>query len=444
MYHLRPKRRKRTRSTILLIILGGIGILVVGGIILYQIPTIRDQVDWRFSNLRSSIRYALFPPEEVVFTPNPTVVAMVQETMAAFTPTPSPTNTFTPMPGPSATPTLSPTPRPTSTSIPDMILLSGIQHDYQGWNNCGPTNTAMALSYWGWEGDQSVTAAILKPNRRDKNVMPYEIADFVTEETELNALVRVGGDIDLIKDFIAAGFPVMIEKGLDSRKSGWIGHYQVLAGYDEAKGIFNAYDSYEGDFTDGQTLLEPFEKVESYWRHFNHIFIIIYPDEREAQVMSLLGIHQDETNNFLYAAEKASNDIFNLTGRDLFFAWYNRGTNLMQLRDYAGAAAAYDEAFNLYAALEPDDRPWRVFWYQTGPYFAYYFTARYHDVINLATQTIDKSEEPAIEESYYWRALAKEALGDLAGAIEDLKISLEWHPGFEPSEFQLDRLGVEY
>jgi tetratricopeptide (TPR) repeat protein len=302
----------------------------------------------------------------------------------------------------------------------------------------------MALSYWGWEGDQSVTAAILKPNRRDKNVMPYEIADFVTEETELNALVRVGGDIDLIKDFIAAGFPVMIEKGLDSRKSGWIGHYQVLAGYDEAKGIFNAYDSYEGDFTDGQTLLEPFEKVESYWRHFNHIFIIIYPDEREAQVMSLLGIHQDETNNFLYAAEKASNDIFNLTGRDLFFAWYNRGTNLMQLRDYAGAAAAYDEAFNLYAALEPDDRPWRVFWYQTGPYFAYYFTARYHDVINLATQTIDKSEEPAIEESYYWRALAKEALGDLAGAIEDLKISLEWHPGFEPSEFQLDRLGVEY
>ena len=116
----------------------------------------------------------------------------------------------------------------------------------------------------------------------------------------------------------------------------------------------------------------------------------------------------------------------------------------MQLRDYGGAALAYDEAFKVYAALEPEERPWRIFWYQTGPYFAYYFTARYHDVLNLASQTIENAEEPALEESWYWRALAKEAIGDLTGAIEDLKTSLEWHPGFEPSEYQLDRLGVSY
>jgi len=444
MYHLRPKRRKPSKSTILLLILGGIGILVILSILLYQIPAIRHQLDWRISNLRSSIRYALFPPEEVVFTPNPTVVAMVQETMAAFTPTPSPSNTFTPTPGPTLSPTFTPTPQPTSTPIPEAILLTGIQHDYQGWNNCGPTNLAMALSFWGWEGDQSVTAAVLKPNRRDKNVMPYEIANFVEDETELNARVRMGGDIELLKRFIAAGFPIIIEKGLDSRKSGWIGHYQVLAGYDDAKGIFHAYDSYEGDFSDGQTLLEPYEEIESYWRHFNNTFIIIFPDELEAQVSSLLGIHQDETASYLHASENASQDIFNLSGRELFFAWYNRGTSLMLLRDYSGAAAAYDEAFIQYASLDPDDRPWRVLWYQTGPYFAYYFTARYYDVINLASQTIDNSEEPAIEESFYWRGLAKESIGDITGAIEDLKTSLEWHPGFEPSEYQLDRLGVEY
>jgi tetratricopeptide (TPR) repeat protein len=116
----------------------------------------------------------------------------------------------------------------------------------------------------------------------------------------------------------------------------------------------------------------------------------------------------------------------------------------MSLRDYAGAAAAYDEAFNQFASLDPEDRPWRVLWYQTGPYFAYYYTARYYDILNLATQTIDKTDEPAIEESFYWRGLARESLGDLPAAIEDLKTSLEWHPGFEPSEFQLDRLGVEY
>jgi hypothetical protein len=444
MYHLQPRRRKRSCSTKLLLVFGFIGFIVVGSILLYQVPTIRENVDWRLSSLRSSIKYALSPPEEVVFNPNPTVIAMVQATMEAYTPTPSPTTTFTATMGPTAMPDFTDTPTPTFTPIPNAILLSGIRHDYQKWNNCGPTNLAMGLSFWGWEGTQYDTAPLLKPNARDKNVMPYELANFVEEETEFKVLTRVGGDIDLLKQFIAAGFPIIIEKGLDSRKSGWIGHYQVLAGFDDTLSIFNAYDSYEGDFSEGQTLLEPYEEIEGYWRHFNYTYILIYPQGRETELLSILGLQADENENYLYAAEKASLEIFNLSGRDQFFAWYNRGTNLMLLKDYGGAAQAYDEAFKAYATLEPDERPWRVTWYQTGPYFAYYYTGRYYDVLNLATQTIENAGEPALEESWYWRALAKEALGDIAGAIEDLKISLEWHPGFEPSEYQLDRLDASY
>lgn len=275
--------------------------------------------------------------------------------------------------------------------------------------------------------------------------MPYELANYVEEMTELKVLVRYGGDIDLLKRLIAAGFPVIIEKGLISQKTGWVGHYQVLAGYDDTQNVFNAYDSYEGDFSNGQTLLEPYEKTETYWRHFNQTYIIIYPQDRETEILSILGPqHADETQNYLYAAEKASTDIFNLSGRDLFFAWYNRGSSLVQLKDYGGAALAYDEAFKVYADLDPEERPWRVTWYETGPYFAYYYSGRYYDVLNLATQTIDNAGEPALEENWYWRALAKEALGDIEGAIEDLKTSLEWHPGFEPSQYQLDRLGVTY
>jgi tetratricopeptide (TPR) repeat protein len=289
-----------------------------------------------------------------------------------------------------------------------------------------------------------VTAAYLKPNPRDKNVMPYEVKNFVEEKTDFKVVLRVGGDLGLVRSFIAAGFPVILEKGLDSSKSGWLGHYQVLAGYDEERQIFHAYDSYEGDFSDGQTLQVSYEKVDKYWRHFNYVYLVIYPAEREAEVLSLLGPHQDENYNFLQAAERASAEIIALSGRDLFFAWYNRGTNLMQLKDYGGAAKAYDEAFRLYASLDPEERPWRVLWYQTGPYFAYYYTGRYYDVINLATQTLDTSDEPALEESYYWRALSKEAIGDIEGAIEDFQTSLEYHPNFEPSTYHLDRLGASY
>jgi len=61
---------------------------------------------------------------------------------------------------------------------------------------------------------------------------------------------------------------------------------------------------------------------------------------------------------------------------DQFFAFYNYGSNLVSLRDFAGAAKAYDTAFALYDSL-PEDmsiRPYRILWYQTGPYFAYYYT----------------------------------------------------------------------
>jgi hypothetical protein len=82
-------------------------------------------------------------------------------------------------------------------------------------------------------------------------------------------------------------------------------------------------------------------------------------------------------------------------------------------------------------------------WYQTGPYFAYYYTGRYLDVVNLATQTLDASSEPILEESFYWRARALAALGDSEAAIKDLQQCLVVHEGFTPCEEELRKLGVE-
>jgi hypothetical protein len=96
----------------------------------------------------------------------------------------------------------------------------------------------------------------------------------------------------------------------------------------------------------------------------------------------------------------------------------------------------------LYPTLAEKKRPWRMLWYQTGPYFAYFYSGRYQDVINLASQTIDAASEPYIEESFYWRAMSEAALGEQSKAIDDLKISLEYHPGFSPSLAEMNTLGV--
>ncbi len=414
------------------------------GIFIYRLPPINERLAWRVDSLRARVKYAISPPEQAVFVP--------QAQAAESTALPGPalrvlTATSQPSPIPSATPAQagsspagipSSTITPVPTAIPESFQLDGFRHEYQQWNNCGPANLSMALSYWGWEGDQRDTALFLKPNTRDKNVMPYEMADYVQSETAFDAIVRVGGDLSILKRLVAAGFPVVIEKGLDEAGfEGWMGHYEVILGYEDAAQNFIVHDSFIGP---GEPFAVSYEKVETFWRNFNYTYIVIYPPEREQEVFQILGPHADQTANYQLAAQKASEEIFSSTGRDLFFSWFNRGTNLVYLQDYGGAAAAYDEAFAIYASLPESERPWRMMWYQTGPYWAYHYSGRYYDVINLATTTLNTMSEPVLEESYYWRALSKEALGDVQGAIADLRTALEMNANFTPGKFQLARV----
>jgi len=414
-----------------------IPVMLLLAVVLYNYPPINERLAWRIDSLKAEIKYALNPPEEALFIPEgeqeQTPIPTIQPSPTPALPTLTPTE-----PGPTNTPFPSPPPTPTSTPIPDKVNLGGIRHEFQHWNNCGPANLSMALSFWKWNGDQRDTAAYLKPNQRDKNVMPYEMVAFVNEETEFNALWRVGGDLDILKRFIAAGFPVIVEKGFEGAGfEGWMGHYEVINAYDDSRQRFTAQDSFIME-----NLPVSYEDMQKYWQNFNYTYIVIYYPAREAEVMEILGPHADETYNFQYAAQKASDEIFSLEGRAKAFAWFNRGTNLVYLDDYAGAAAAYDEFFALYAGLNPTEVniPWRMVWYQTGPYWAYFYSGRYYDVLNLATTTIDAASEPAIEETWYWRALAKEALGDVDGAIADLNEAVNLNQNFGIGWYHLNRI----
>jgi tetratricopeptide (TPR) repeat protein len=418
----------------------GMGVFIVlafaalAGLILVRT---NESAAWRFDNLVAKIKYALNPPEKVVFIPQDQVSLMVSATLKALTPsitpTPSATSFFTPTAQISSTPTIMPT------SIPERKLLNGFRHEFQQWNNCGPANLSALLSFWGWQGDQRNTAAYLKPNPRDKNVMPYEMQAYIEENTDLSVLIRYGGDIKLLNALNAAGFPVLIERGFEGADfNDWMGHYEVISGYDLAQGKVYAQDSYVGpDYPILNDQLEP------YWRAFNYIYLVVFPAEREPVVLSILGQQADETYNLTYTAELSSIETVELSGRDQFFAWYNRGTSLVNLGDYTGAALAYDEAYKIYPSLEEGERPWRMIWYQTGPYFAYYYTGRYYDVISLATSTLSVMSEPVLEESYVWRARARAALGDTTGAIEDLNRALQYHPDYAAALEELARLSVQ-
>ena len=43
-------------------------------------------------------------------------------------------------------------------------------------------------------------------------------------------------------------------------------------------------------------------------------------------------------------------------------------------------------------------------WYETAPYYAYYYTGRYQDVVNLAEANLNKiMATRSLEESWFWR-----------------------------------------
>lgn len=422
---------------VLMIFLGVLIVLFLGIIAAFLIPSIRERILWKADEYKVRLDYALNPPEEAVFIPVSTPLGNSNPTATATT---LPTNT--PQIQQSET-QITATPTFVPTALPASIKLEGIKYqDQHGlWNYCAPANLAMQLSYWGWDGDRLDTGRVLKPYEKDKNVMLYEMADYVLENTNLQAVVRSGGDLNLLKRLIANGFPVLVEKGVFikdlSGKLSWMGHYAVLNGYDDSRAQFITQDSY---FSPDYPI--DYNELDKQWRSFNYAFILIYPVEKQDQVVRLLGQLADDQQANLIAYERANAEISSSSGNELFFAWFNRGTSQVQLQDFIGAAESYDFAFQLYAQLPDSQRPWRIVWYQTGPYFAYYYSGRYQDVIKLASLTIDAANEPYLEESFYWRALAFVALGENQKALSDLYTSLEYHPGFGPSVALMQQLGV--
>ena len=423
---------------------------ILAGLI-YQLPPVHDRLSWRLYDLRVKIYRAFNPPEEVVFIPGEQVDEVVLATRLALTPsatttsapptTPSPTWTPTnppPTGTPTPTSTLTPTDIPTATPtiIPETMVLTGFTHEWQTFNNCGPANLSMALSFWGWTGNQHITKNYLRPDDRDKNTMPHEMVSFVESQTDFSALWRSGGDLDLLKKLVAASFPAIIEIGYFKPDEYWVGHYVTVKGYDDSARQFITQDSLLGaDKTYSSELLE------SRWRDFNFVYVVVYPPERETELMEILGQHADPIYGYQIGAMRALHEIDTLEGVDRYYAMLNLGTNLVMLEDYQAAAEAYDNAFAYYPSIPADKRPWRMLWYQDGPYVAYYHTGRYQDVIDLANTTLPMGDG-TLEESLYWRGLAKEALGDVNGAISDFRLANTINPNSTPARQELERLGV--
>jgi tetratricopeptide (TPR) repeat protein len=399
--------------------LAGAAVAALLIVLVYQLPFVRFQLEWRLDRAEGVVRGWLNPGETL---PTP-----MGQAMAIQAPTRAPTQASSPTPELAVTPTPAPTPTP----IPEAVSLSAPRWEKQDWNNCGPATLAMALRYYGWEGDQFTISSLLKPDRGDKNVNVEELIYYVrTQAGWLQADYRVGGQIEDLKRFLAAGYPVMVEKGFvlaeGDSGGGWTAHYFLLTAYDDEGEMFTGQDSYLG--ADREIS---YAELDEGWQAFNRVYILVYPPAEGNQIQELMADDADPELNREHALQSAQRDIE--AGPENPFAWFNLGTNLLYFERYGQAAEAYDNALAL-------GLPWRFTRYQFGPYIAYFNQGRFQDMIDLADATLART--PKAEESLLWRGWAQYRRGDTNAAVKDFRAAMQVNPNYIDAQYALEFIGA--
>jgi tetratricopeptide (TPR) repeat protein len=310
---------------------------------------------------------------------------------------------------------------PALNDIRPSVQLDGLTHQWQTWNNCGPATVTTNMSYFGSVKRQAEAAEFLKPNEDDKNVSPYELAAYA-RRNGMEAVVRVGGTLELLKTFLSNGFPVLTETWL-THDGDSLGHYRLITGYDDITGQFTTSDSLNGP--DYQVSYEQFEAD---WRVFNYLYLVVYPPGQADVVAAIIG---DSVNNqVMYERVLSRAQAQAEANPDDAIAYFNQGDALTRLGRYEEAAAAFDRARAL-------GLHWRRLWYQFTPFEAYYRVGRYQDVLDLANATLKGTG--GLEEAYYYRGLALQALGQ-PGAEEAFESALAYNPLFTPAADALAEL----
>lgn len=418
--------KRRTLSLPAVFGLALLGLAIVA-LLFYQIPSVKARVDWRVDVARTYLRGVFNPAGEMpapIETSDPVTSTPTPSAVPTLTPVPSqstPTNT------PTATPTLTPTPIPAAFSLP------APGWEKQGPNNCGPATLAIYLRHYGWEGSEKDIGLVLKPLEEDRNVNPEELVYYVRNHAGwLRAEFRVGGDVYLMKQLIAAGFPVMIEESFYFEEPYWpnddlwAAHYFLLTAYDDATQLFTGQDSFHGP-----NMTIPYEKLDKEWKLFNRVYLLVYRPEQEESLKSILGDDWDPDINRQHALDVAKAETE--ADPDDVFAWFNLGSNEVYFGNYGFAANAYDKAREI-------GLPQRMLRYQFGPFFAYFHSGQTDDLMALTEYALQIT--PNSEEALLWHGWGLYRMGKEAEAIADWRKALEANPNYTDAVYALNFVGI--
>lgn len=307
-----------------------------------------------------------------------------------------------------------PSPTPTLPPLPSTKVLTGGTHVFQTFNNCGPASLSMALSYYGQAVSQQTLGNALRPFQRasgdndDKSVTLAELAQKASEYG-YTTYHRPAGDTELLKQFVAHDMPVITRTWLKPGED--IGHYRVVIGYDETRGVL-----FQDDSLQGKNLAYSYADFDELWQAFNYEFLVLVPADKQEVAQQILGERADENAAWEHAYELSESQLQKDPSN--MYAQFNQAVALFHL-------GKHQETVELYEKIE-SSLPNRMLWYQIEPIMAYYKLGDYDKVLSISEQILN-NQNRAYSELHGLRAQIFQSRGQGELATDSFRLANQYN-----------------
>ena len=279
----------------------------------------------------------------------------------------------------------------------------------------------MALSYVGVEKTQAELGQVLRPyqitggDNDDKSVTLVEVAN-QAEKFGLLTYLRPNGDIEKLKKFIANNIPVITRTWL--KKDEDVGHYRVIRGYDDKRGVIIQDDSLQG-----KDLTYTYSDFDQLWQTFNYEYLVIVKEEEKETVEGILGEELNEQR----AWENALTRVNQLLGNnpDNIHLKFARSRIYYYLKDYEKSVDDFDEVENKLS--------FRTLWYQIEPLLSIYETGDNERVL-IVSDNILRNQNRAYSELYILRGKVFQRYGNETRANEEFQLALRYNENLEEAK----------
>jgi tetratricopeptide (TPR) repeat protein len=315
----------------------------------------------------------------------------------------------------------------TPTQIPATVLLLTDYYVSQTFNNCASSALSMDFSFFGVSASQQQISDDVRPDNNltgkgdDKSTFPDQLVQ-EAEKYGLIAYFRPNGNIDLLKQFIANGIPVITKTLLNTSEN--YAHYRVIKGYDDTTGIITDEDGFQGpniqfSYNDFMTL----------WKAFGYEYVVVASPNQQSLIEKILGGNLDEKTAWTGAVQTAKaalaqNPNDNEAGLNLSVAEYYTG-------DYQGSIDEYQK-------IAPELSKYAL-WYQIEPIESYLALGDYSQVFSL-TNNILNSGNQAFPELYVLQGDAYEKEGDISQAKQAFEQALIYNKNLQSAQNDLSTL----